>query len=127
MRLLVLVGVVVLSSPLSSHHSFADYYLEEDTIEVEGDILEFQYRNPHSWIHIVGPDPFGKQKQYSAEWASVSRFERDGITRNTLREGDTVRIWASPSRNPSDNKIRLKRIQRRSDGWQWGQVRRDGR
>ena len=127
MRLLVLVGVIIFSAPVSSHHSFADYYLEEDTIEVEGDIVEFQYRNPHSWIHIVGADAFGKQKQYSAEWASVSRLERDGITRNTLREGDSVRIWASPSRNPNDNKIRLKRIQRRSDGWQWGQARRETR
>jgi len=127
MRLLVLVGVVLLSARVAGHHSFADYYLEEDTIEVEGDIVEFQYRNPHSWIHVIAADPFGRQKTYSAEWASVSRLERDGITRNTLREGDSVRIWASPNRNPNDSKIRLKRIQRRSDGWQWGQVRRETR
>ena len=128
MRLLVVVGVVVLlSARVAGHHSFADYYLEQDTIEVEGDVVEFQYRNPHSWIHVVGTDSFGKQKLYAAEWASVSRLDRDGITKNTLRAGDTVRIWASPSRNPNDNKIRLKRIQRRSDGWEWGQGRRDTR
>jgi hypothetical protein len=118
---------VLLSARVAGHHSFADYYLEEDTIEVEGDIVEFQYRNPHSWIHLVGMDSFGRQKLYAAEWASVSRLERDGITRNTLRQGDSVRIWASPSRNPNDHKIRLKRIERRSDRWQWGPGRRDTR
>lgn len=118
---LVISGVVILCAPLHGHHSFATYYIEEDTIEVEGDILEFRSKNPHSWIHIMGEDVFGKQKPYAAEWAGVSRLERDGITARTLRPGDSVRIWASPNRNPSDNRIRLKRIERRSDGWRWGQ------
>jgi hypothetical protein len=28
-----------------AHHSFSNDYLEDDTIEVEGEIVEFQYRN----------------------------------------------------------------------------------
>jgi hypothetical protein len=35
--------------------------------------------------------------------------------------GDSVHIWVSPNKNPSDNRIRLKRLERRSDGWWWGQ------
>jgi hypothetical protein len=104
----------------AAHHSFAVYYIETDTIEVEGNIVEFQYQNPHSGIHIVGQEAFGRPKAYAAEWANPSRLERDGITRNTLHVGDSVRIWASPSRDPNDNRIRLKRIERRSDGWHWG-------
>ena len=61
----------------------------------------------------------------------MSRLERDGITARTLKAGDIVRIWASPSRNPNDNRIHLKRIERRSDRWKWGgqggQNRGDGR
>jgi hypothetical protein len=121
-------GVALLCAPVLGHHSFGDYYIESDTIEVEGDIVEFQYKNPHSWIHVMAQEPFGgPPKAYAAEWASVSRLERDGITKNTLHVGDVVRIWASPSRNPKDNRIRLKRIERRSDGWRWGQERRDTR
>jgi hypothetical protein len=114
-------------TPLLGHHSFGDYYLEADTIEVEGTIVEFQYKNPHSWIHIMGDEGFGRYKPYAAEWASTSRLERDGITKNTLKVGDTVRIWASPARNPNDNRIRLKRIERRADGWRWGQNPRETR
>jgi hypothetical protein len=124
--LLALVGLAIVAAPLLAHHSFAEYYLEQDTIEVEGDIVEFQYRNPHSWIHMTSVDPFGRPKVYSAEWAGTSRLERDGITKNTLRVGDSVRIWASPNRNPNETRIRLKRI-RRSDGWEWGQRRGETR
>jgi hypothetical protein len=119
-RRVVGIGVVALCAPALGHHSFADYYLEADTIEVEGEVIEFHHRNPHSWIHIMGQDAFGRPKPYAAEWASVSRLERDGITARTLRPGDVVRVWASPNRNPTDNRIRLKRIERRSDHWKWG-------
>ena len=124
---LVLGGVVILSSTLLAHHTFSAYYIEEDTIEVEGDIVEFQYKNPHSWVFIQGQDNFGRPKTYAAEWGGTSQLERDGITKNTLRIGDSVRIWGSPSRNPSESRIRLKRIERQSDGWQWRPARRENR
>ena len=125
---LVVSGVVVLCASVAGHHSLSEYYIEADTIEVEGEVVEFQFRNPHSWVHIMGQEVFGKPKPYAAEWASVSRLERDGITARTLKPGDIVRIWASPNRNPNDNRIRLKRIERRSDRWKWGgqQQNRDG-
>ena len=113
-------AVALLSARLQGHHNFADLYLEADTIEVEGEVVEFQYRNPHSWIHIEAPDPFGAQRIYAGEWASVSRLERDGITKDFFRVGDRLRIWASPNRNPHDNRIRIKRIERRADRWKWG-------
>ena len=125
---LVLSGVVIVCAPLLAHHSFATYYIEADTIEIEGDIVEFQYKNPHSWIHVIGQEPFGTTKAYAAEWGGTSQLDRNGITKHTLRAGDSVRLWVSPNRNPNDNRVRLKRIERRSDGWKWGQEnRRDSR
>jgi hypothetical protein len=124
-RALVFSGVTILCSPLAAHHSLADYYLETDTIDIEGEVVEFQFKNPHSWVHVMSRDPFGGSRLYAAEWASVSRLERDGITARTLRPGDVVRVWASPNRNANDNRIRLKRIERRSDRWKWGGQNRD--
>jgi hypothetical protein len=117
---LVIAGAVVLSAGLSAHHSYGDYYLEADTIEIEGQVVEFQYKNPHSWIHVQGRDSFGKSGIYAGEWASVSRLDREGITKDFFKVGDHLRVWASPSRNPNDNRIRIKRIERRSDKWKWG-------
>jgi hypothetical protein len=121
--ILLLCAATTLSARLLAHHNFADVYLEADTIEIEGEVVEFQYRNPHSWIHVEAQDSFGARRIYAGEWASVSRLERDGITRDFFSRGDRLRIWASPNRNPKDNRVRIKRMERRKDRWKWGGTR----
>ena len=119
-------AVAIFHVPAWAHHSFGAYYLEADTVELEGEVVEFQYKNPHSWIFVAAQDAFGPRKVYAAEWAGVSRLESDGITKTTLHPGDRVRLWVSPGRDPNDNRVRLKRIER-TDGWKWGQTRRQER
>lgn len=115
------VGIVVaMCVPLLAHHSFAVFYIEADTVEIEGDVVEFQYKNPHSWIFVQGREGFGDTKIFAAEWTSTSQLERLGIDKKFFHVGDGVHIWVSPNKNPSDNRVRLKRIERRSDGWKWG-------
>ena len=44
----IVIAAAIPQSVLLAHHSFASLYIEADTIEVEGDVVEFQYKNPHS-------------------------------------------------------------------------------
>jgi len=111
LSMLVTCALSAASLPARAHHSFGEYYLESDTLEIEGQVVEFQYKNPHSWIHVAGQDPFGRQAVYAAEWGSVSGLERQGVLKNSVKVGDRVRLWVSPNRNPNDNRVRLKRIQ----------------
>ena len=126
----IVAGVVLVmrSAPALAHHSFAVTYIEADTIEIEGDLVEFQYRNPHAWLMVQGSEKgaFG-EKIYAAEWVSVSQLERAGIPKDFFKVGDSMRIWASPNKNPSDNRVRLKRMERRSDHWKWQGNRGDVR
>jgi hypothetical protein len=126
-RLLWLLGMVAATgSTVLAHHSYSVYYLEEDTIEVEGEVIEFQYVNPHAWIHFVGRDAFGRERRYAAEWGSRASLERQGIRKDVFQEGDRVRVWASPSRDPNDTRLRLKRVERRRGNWKWSpENRRD--
>jgi hypothetical protein len=120
-------GVAVtigLSAAAGAHHSFAAYYFEDQSIEVEGAIVEVEFKAPHAWVHLNSRDASGKEKRYAAEWANPSRLERDGMTKDTLKVSDVVRIWGSPSRDPNDGRIHLKRIVRQSDGWEWRPRRR---
>ena len=123
----IVTGVVVTLAVVagaSAHHSFAAYYFEDRSIQVEGNIVEVQFKAPHTWVHIDGRDESGKEKRFAAEWANPSRLERGGMTKDTLKVSDFVRIWGSPSREPNDGKLHLKRILRPSDGWEWQQGRR---
>jgi hypothetical protein len=121
--LAVLVGVVLVmrGAPALAHHSFAIVYLEQDTIEIEGEVVEFQYKNPHAWVMVQGTEKagIGGPKVFAAEWVSVSQLDRMEIDKTFFKIGDPVRVWASPNKNPADNRVRLKRIERTSDGWKW--------
>jgi hypothetical protein len=126
MRTLAIAVLVTLGLSVSAngHHSFAAYYFEDQSIEITGDIVEVQFKAPHAWVHVNTRDASGKEKRYAAEWANPSRLERDGMTRDTLKVADVVQIWGSPSRDPNNGRIHLKRILRPSDGWEWRPRRR---
>jgi len=119
--------IVMPGAKALAHHSFAVFYLETDMVEVEGDVVEFQYRNPHSWVYVQGDNPFGGQKIYAAEWVGTSQLDRQGIDKKWFKAGDAVHIWFAPNKNPSDNRVHLKRIERKADGWKWAGGRGDVR
>ena len=102
-----------------AHHSFAQYYFEERSVTIEGELVRFEYRSPHAWVHVDVRDDGGVTRQYAAEWANPNRLARDGITQDTLKIGDRVVITGSPGRNPEEYKLHLKRIQRPADRWNW--------
>jgi hypothetical protein len=124
---LCLVVTLLAATPVNGHHSFAAYYFEEQTVTIEGEVLEFDYRAPHAWVHVLTTDAQGEMQKYSAEWANPRRLMADGVTRDRIKAGDRVVITGSPGRTASDRRIHLKRIQRASDGWQWNPARRGGR
>jgi exonuclease VII large subunit len=117
---LVLLGGL----PAYGHHSFAAFYFEDQTISVEGELIEFDYRAPHALVYFTAPDAQGQMRKYSAEWSNPNRLGRDGITKETLKPGDRVVVTGSPGRNAGEYKVHLKGIERPSDGWSWRQGRR---
>jgi Family of unknown function (DUF6152) len=119
-RLLILaLGTLAGGIPVHGHHSFAAYYFEDQTVSFEGELAEFEYRNPHAWVHIEARDDLNRMQKVSAEWSNPGRLSRQGITRDTLKPGDRLILTGSPARNPSEYKMHLKRIERPADGWTW--------
>ncbi len=120
-RRLLILTFSVLAGGISvhGHHSFAAYYAEDQTVSIEGDLAVFEYRNPHAWVHIESRDNFGQVQRVSAEWANPGRLSQQGVTRETLKPGDRLILTGSPSRNPAEYKMHLKRVVRPADGWTW--------
>ena len=56
---LVFAGVSVLGVRAYAHHSFASTYLEDQKMTIEADVLQFLYRNPHSFLQLQTKDAKG--------------------------------------------------------------------
>ena len=121
-KLLVVVlgGVTVLGVRAYAHHSFASTYLEDQRMTIEGDVLQFLYRNPHSFVQVEAKDAKGNMARWAVEWGGGGQLGSQGVNRDTLRPGDHVIILGSPGRNPDDHRLRMMNITRPSDGWKWG-------
>jgi hypothetical protein len=104
-----------------AHHSFAATYHEDQTVKIEGKLVQFLFRNPHSFVHVEAPDENGEMQRWAVEWGGVGQLAGQGITRETLKAGDVVAITGNPGRNPADHRLRMVTLKRPSDGFTWGQ------
>jgi hypothetical protein len=105
--------------PMAAHHSFAAVYFENQSVSVEGEVVQFDYINPHAWVHLMAKDENGELQRYSAEWSNPTRLKQQGLTAESIRPGQQVIITGSPGRNPADRHLHLKTIERPADGWKW--------
>jgi hypothetical protein len=105
-----------------AHHSFAATYFEDRTTQIEGRLVQFLFRNPHSFVHIEAPDDDGNLQRWAVEWGGAGQLGSQGVTSATLRPGDVVTIVGNPGRNPADHRIRMLSLRRTSDGFGWGQA-----
>jgi len=120
-RTLVILGLgaLVAAVPAYAHHSFAKEYDEGRQISLEGEVMSFDLRNPHSWVYFTAKDSTGVVRQYGAEWANRNRLVQAGLSGETLRAGDHVIIAGAPNRTAAEYTVHLKSISRPSDGWSW--------
>jgi hypothetical protein len=114
------VTAAAVGAPAYAHHSFPATYHVDQTTGIEGQVVQFLFRNPHSFVHVMAPDKSGKMQRWAVEWGGGAALARERITSTTLKPGDKVKITGNPGRNAADHRIRMQKIVRASDGWTWG-------
>jgi hypothetical protein len=114
------LAMLLVAMPAPAHHSIAgDYFMDKRTT-VEGDLVQFLFRNPHSFVQLTGKDPqTGELVTWSVEWNGTARLGREGINQDTLKPGDHVIITGQPGRTADDHRLHMLNISRPSDGWKW--------
>jgi hypothetical protein len=118
-RAMILAASCLAGASVSAHHSFAATYIENQSVTVEGQLVQFQFRNPHSIVQMIVQERDGRDVRYAAEWRGAGELVMQGVTNGTFRVGDRLVITGNPSRNSSDHRIRLLRLVRPRDGFEW--------
>ena len=117
---LAAVSLLLWSLPALAHHSISGDYFLDQTASVEGTIVKFDFRNPHSWVDLSGTDPkTGVTVTWSVEWNGAARLGKDGVTAESLKPGDVVVISGQPGRKAEEHRLHMLTITRPADGWKW--------
>jgi len=116
----VLVCLLVAGTAAYAHHSYGATYDTSKEIKLEGKLVQFVYRNPHSFVHVQAPDQSGVMQRWSVEWAGTAQLDNQGIKRESLKVGDAVVIVGRPSRVTGEYRALMVSLKRPSDGFTWG-------
>jgi len=124
----IVVAAVLIAAAAYAHHSFAGTYVEGKLVKLEGEVVEFNIRNPHSFIVIEVTEKDGKKVKWGGEWGGVTQLSQGGVTRFTLEVGDHLIIEGAPPRDTADHKVLVRKVSRpatdKKQAWEWtGNVR----
>jgi hypothetical protein len=101
MKHLKLIALLaLLPCAAQAHHSFA-IYDSAHQVTIEGTVKDFQWTNPHVWIHVMVKNDKGAEEEWNVECTSVNFLTRRGWSRQTFKPGDKVSITLSPLRDGS--------------------------
>jgi hypothetical protein len=115
------IGAALLAGTAAyAHHSYAATYDVQNEVKLEGKLVQFVYRNPHSFVHVQAPDASGAQQRWAVEWAGTGQLAEAGVQRDTLKVGDAVVIVGRPSRVRGEYRALMVRLTRPADGFTWG-------
>jgi len=120
MLLLVIGAALTAVTAVDAHHSYAATYDVSKQVKLEGKLVQFVYRNPHSFVTVQAPDESGAPQRWAVEWAGTTQLGSSGVTRESLKVGDEIVVTARPSRVPGEYRALMVTLKRPSDGFAWG-------
>lgn len=88
-----------------AHHSPVQYEMSE-IVEISGTVIEFEFRNPHSYIHVRDSD----DAEWMLETSSAVRLSREGWSSELFSPGDEVTVRAHPNANRQKSRLYLNSI-----------------
>ena len=110
------VMVALTGAPADAHHASAPFYDNTKSVEAEGVVTRFLFRNPHSFLFLDGEDENGETIAWEVEMGTAVSMSRRGWTPATIQVGDRIRVVGQPSRNPGTYGICCAEITRPDGG-----------
>ena len=83
------------SVPAFGHHSFSMF---DQTLlqNLEGTVIEFEWINPHAWLHVSVTDETGDTQTWSFEGGGISNLTAVGWNADSVSAGDQIEIGFHP-------------------------------
>jgi hypothetical protein len=103
MRLKVVLGIVIgavaLAVPVLAHHAHGNY--EDNTVDMEGVVMEFHVLNPHAFLYFTTKNASGEEQVWALESDGNKDNFRKLVKEGTVKPGDVVKVRCHPLRDGS--------------------------
>jgi len=97
LRTFALAGsaAMLLTLPAIAHHSFA-MFDQSQTTHLEGTVSDFEWINPHVWLHVSIAAEDGSEQVWSFEAGSTGQLTQSFWTPDSVAVGDQIVVADDP-------------------------------
>jgi hypothetical protein len=91
-----MAGMLLTSAAAPAHHSFFGRFDTSTLTELEGEVVELLWRNPHAYLTVRTSGGDGAPVDWEIETSSLTVLKRMGIDEGTIKIGDRIRLAGNP-------------------------------
>lgn len=109
----LLAGAILLliaSQPAAAHHAFGSEFDSNAPVLIKGKIVQIEWVNPHTWIHVEMTKPDGTKEVWMFEGGSPNTLLRRGVNKTTFPAGTEVIIDGYQARDHSEKRANARNI-----------------
>jgi uncharacterized protein DUF6152 len=103
LRPCVCVSVLLVPVVVFGHHSVASWFDTSQFTELEGELTEVRWQNPHIVFTLKVRGENGQETLWDMESLSLSGVTRTGLTPDLLVVGQTLKVAGNPSKRNLNN------------------------
>jgi hypothetical protein len=97
---LVAAAALSASTFVGAHHAVTPFYDLSKTVEFDGVVTRWIFKNPHSFLYLEVTDEKGQKVEWEIELGAPIILTKQGWTPDTVKPGDRIHAKGSPSRAP---------------------------
>ena len=86
--------------PALGHHSYS-MFDQTQLLNLTGTVTDFEWVNPHSWLHVSVTNESGASETWSFESSSPGGLSREGWRADSVAAGDAIEVEFHPLRDGS--------------------------
>ena len=99
MRVIAAAVFLLLPALAGAHHSPSTFFDLTKSVEIQGVVTKWEFRNPHPILYVEVADEHGKNT-WLLQFHNVTTMTRRGVTAQTFPVGIVVKAIGAPSRVP---------------------------